>query len=90
MSTDATTVSDLFVAQVAARGDVSAILDSSLDMAYTWRQYGAAVRRLAAGVVGLGLPDSDELTPTMKLKRRPIAQKYATRIEALYSTKGNQ
>jgi long-subunit acyl-CoA synthetase (AMP-forming) len=36
------------------------------------------------------LPDSDELTPTMKLKRRPIAQKYATRIDALYSTKGNQ
>ncbi|HEV7419766.1 MAG TPA: AMP-dependent synthetase/ligase, partial [Mycobacterium sp.] len=33
------------------------------------------------------LPDSDELTPTMKLKRRPIAQKYAPQIEALYTTK---
>ena len=31
------------------------------------------------------LPDSDELTPTMKLKRRPIAAKYATEIEALYA-----
>ncbi|KQY01285.1 hypothetical protein ASD37_30040 [Mycobacterium sp. Root135] len=30
------------------------------------------------------LPDSDELTPTMKLKRKPIAQKYANRITALY------
>jgi len=31
------------------------------------------------------LPDSDELTPTMKLKRRPIAAKYAAQIGALYS-----
>jgi len=30
------------------------------------------------------LPDGDELTPTMKLKRRPIAAKYALHIEALY------
>jgi long-subunit acyl-CoA synthetase (AMP-forming) len=30
-------------------------------------------------------PDSDVLTPTMKLKRRPIAEKYAAQIEALYA-----
>ncbi len=30
-------------------------------------------------------PGGDELTPTMKLKRRPIAHKYATVIEALYA-----
>jgi long-chain acyl-CoA synthetase len=29
-------------------------------------------------------PGGDELTPTMKLKRRPIADKYAEEIEALY------
>ena len=30
-------------------------------------------------------PGGDELTPTMKLKRRPIADKYAEEIEALYA-----
>ncbi len=30
------------------------------------------------------LPGGEELTPTMKLKRKPIAQKYAAEIDALY------
>jgi long-subunit acyl-CoA synthetase (AMP-forming) len=36
-------------------------------------------------VAGDWLPGGDELTPTMKLKRRPIAEKYAAEIEALYA-----
>ncbi len=34
-------------------------------------------------------PGGDELTPTMKLKRKPIAEKYRDRIEALYSSAGS-
>ena len=34
------------------------------------------------------LPGGEELTPTMKLKRKPIAEKYAAKIDALYGGSG--
>ena len=36
-------------------------------------------------VEGDWLPGGDEITPTMKLKRKPIAAKYAPQIEEMYS-----
>ena len=36
-------------------------------------------------VQGDWLPGGDEITPTMKLKRKPIAAKYVNEIEALYA-----
>jgi long-subunit acyl-CoA synthetase (AMP-forming) len=36
-------------------------------------------------VKGDWLPGGDELTPTMKLKRKPIAAKYEAEIAAMYS-----
>jgi long-chain acyl-CoA synthetase len=35
-------------------------------------------------VAGDWLPGGDELTPTMKLKRKPIAEKYSVAIESMY------
>ena len=31
------------------------------------------------------IPGGDELTPTLKLRRAPIAEKYAAQIDALYT-----
>ena len=42
------------------------------------------IKRFAL-VEGDWLPGGDELTPTMKLKRKPIGEKYAAQIEALYA-----
>jgi long-subunit acyl-CoA synthetase (AMP-forming) len=36
-------------------------------------------------VPGEWLPGGEELTPTLKLKRKPIAAKYSGEIEAMYS-----
>ena len=45
---------------------------------------GAQIKKFTI-VRGDWLPGGDELTPTMKLKRKPIDEKYADEIEEMYA-----
>jgi long-subunit acyl-CoA synthetase (AMP-forming) len=68
-------------ADPAAQGEIQAAVDRGNAKLSRVEQIKKFV---VLGVVWL--PDSDEMTPTMKLKRRAIAAKYAAEIEALYAS----
>jgi long-chain acyl-CoA synthetase len=70
--------------ELASDPEVLAEIGREVDMVNQRFSHSEQIRRFAL----LGedwLPDSEELTPTMKLKRRGIAAKYADEIAALYS-----
>jgi long-chain acyl-CoA synthetase len=53
------TMDEAFLAQVQQRGEAPAIVDANLDVALSWRDYGTAARRVAAGLAALGLRRGD-------------------------------
>jgi len=63
---------------------VRAAVQEGVDAANAKLSRVEQIKRFAL-VEGDWLPGGDELTPTMKLKRRPIGEKYAAVIEALYA-----
>ena len=70
------------LAELAAHPDVLAEIDREVDEANARFSQVEKIKRWTL----LGeewLPDSDELTPTMKLKRRGVHRKYADEIAAL-------
>ena len=73
------TLEDL-AGEPAVRGAVQEAVDAANSRLARVEQ----IKRFAV-VPGDWLPGEDELTPTMKLKRKPISAKYATEIEALYA-----
>jgi long-subunit acyl-CoA synthetase (AMP-forming) len=82
-----------WAAQQGIEGDLAALAADERMRAAVQAGVDAANEKLARVeqikkfhlVEGDWLPGGDEITPTMKLKRKPIAAKYAGQIEELYS-----
>jgi long-subunit acyl-CoA synthetase (AMP-forming) len=74
---------DASAAALAASDDVRSLVAEALEEANSHLSRVEQIKRFTILPVDW-LPDSDELTPTMKLKRKPIQRKYAREIEALY------
>jgi long-subunit acyl-CoA synthetase (AMP-forming) len=70
--------------ELAAQPAVVEAVQKGIDEANTHLARVEQIKRFTI-VRGDWLPGGDELTPTMKLKRKPIAQKYEREIEEMYS-----
>jgi len=67
-------------------GDVPAAIAGAVDRANRRLARVEQIKRFHL-IESPWLPGSDEVTPTMKLKRRVIERKYAATIDALYADK---
>jgi long-subunit acyl-CoA synthetase (AMP-forming) len=76
---EATALEDL-----AHEPKIKAAVEAAIEQANQHLSRVEQIKKLTI-VSGDWLPGGDELTPTMKLKRRPIAAKYAAEIEAMYA-----
>jgi long-subunit acyl-CoA synthetase (AMP-forming) len=76
-------IEDTSLEALAADETVRAAVEEGVDAA---NEHLARVEQLKKFTIVPGdwEPGGDELTPTMKLKRKPIAEKYADEIEAMY------
>ena len=74
-------------AALVAAPEVQAELDRAMASANSHLSRVEQIKRHAL-LTAEWMPGGDELTPTMKLRRKPIAQKYAAQIEALYAGGG--
>ncbi len=72
------------LAELAADPRVRAAVQEAVDRANARLSRVEQIKKFHL-VAGDWAPGGDELTPTMKLKRKPIAEKYASAIEAMYA-----
>jgi long-subunit acyl-CoA synthetase (AMP-forming) len=76
-------IDDTSLEALAERDDVREAVQAEVDKANDKLSRVEQVKKFHI-VRGDWAPGGDELTPTMKLKRKPIAEKYEKEIEALY------
>jgi long-subunit acyl-CoA synthetase (AMP-forming) len=77
-------VTDRSLEELASEPIVVAAVQSGIDRANERLARVEQIKKFTI-IAGDWLPGGDELTPTIKLKRKPIARKYASEIEAMYS-----
>ncbi len=77
-------IEDTSLESLAADEQVHAAIQEAVDAANENLAKVEQIKKFTI-VAGDWLPGGDELTPTMKLKRKPIGEKYAPQIEAMYS-----
>ncbi|MGI8557975.1 MAG: AMP-dependent synthetase/ligase [Solirubrobacteraceae bacterium] len=77
-------IDDVELAQLAQEETVRAEVQKGIDQANATLARVEQIKKFQL-VRGDWLPGGDELTPTMKLRRKPIAEKYAQEIEEMYS-----
>ena len=70
--------------ELAGEPAVRAAIQETLDAANSRLARVEQIKRFTI-VPGDWLPGEDELTPTMKLRRKPISEKYSSEIEAMYA-----
>jgi long-chain acyl-CoA synthetase len=79
-------IEDVSLESLARDERAEAAVQEGVDAANAKLARVEQIKRFAI-VRGDWLPGGDELTPTMKLKRKPILEKYAAEIEQMYAAK---
>ncbi len=77
-------IEDVPLAELAAEPVIRAEIEAAVERGNAGLSRVEQVKRFEL-VPGEWTPGGDELTPTMKLKRRPIERKYEAEIEGLYA-----
>src|SRR6185503_5315191 len=75
---------DTSLAALAENEQIRAVVQAAVDKGNAELARVEQIKKFTI-IRGDWLPGGDELTPTMKLKRKPIAEKYAAEIDAMYS-----